>query len=203
MTRFFLSAALVLLAPITSHAQDKSALPGTLSASTRASIERLMDSLSRERLPAHALRDKAREGVLKGADDTRVLLAVRALAHRLRDARVALGPTAEDNELLAAASALFAGVPVETIRALAQTERARTRAGALIAPLTVLAELAASKLPVDAAAASVATLLERGAADADFSAFRQSVHRYIRNGRVGADALREGEKEILSRIRGI
>lgn len=191
-----------------SHAQPPAerrtgaALPERLSASTRAAIERLADSLSREGLPSYPLRDKAAEGVLKGADDSRILLAVSSLASRLRESRTLLGGSARDEELIASSSALYAGVPSNGIAKLvaAQQRRSSGAPTSLSVPLTVLAELASARVPSDVALASVDALLARGARDADFGAFRLSVERDIRSGHSPKDAVSTG---MQSTLRGI
>jgi hypothetical protein len=171
-------------------------------------IERLADSLANERLPAYALRDKAAEGALKGADDARILQAVTSLALRLRESRALLGTTARDDELIAAASALYAGVPNRGIARLVDAQRRRSSNGSasgssstsLSMPLMVLAELASSRVPSELALASVDALLARGARDVDFGAFRMSVERDIRQGRSPKDAVSTG---MQSALRGI
>jgi hypothetical protein len=177
-------------------------LPDKLSPTTRAAIERLADSLAREGLPSYPLRDKAAEGALKGADDARILLAVSSLATRLRESRALLGNTARDDELIAASSALYAGVPSAGIARLvaAQQRRSGSTTVSLSIPLTVLAELASSRVPSDVALSSVDALLARGARDADFGAFRLSVERDIRSGRSPRDAV---STSMQSTLRGI
>ena len=185
-------------------------LPDRLAPATRVTIERLADSLSSERLPAYALRDKAAEGALKGADDGRILQAVTSLAARLRESRGLLGAGARDDELIASASALYAGVPNRGIARLADAQRQRNARGnargssgtygSLSVPLMVLAELASSRVPSDLALASVDALLARGARDVDFGAFRLSVERDIRQGRSPKDAVSTG---MQSTLRGI
>ena len=177
-------------------------LPDRLSPATRAAIERLADSLAHEGLPSYPLRDKAAEGVLKGADDARILLAVSSLTARLRESRTLLGNGARDDELIAASSALYAGVPSGGIAKLvsAQHRRAGGSSTSLSVPLTVLAELASSRVPSDVALSSVDALLARGARDADFGAFRLSVERDIRSGRSPRDAV---STSMQSTLRGI
>jgi hypothetical protein len=198
--------ALLCAAPRASAAQPPverragAALPERLSPVTRALIERLADSLSREGLPSYALRDKAAEGVLKGADDARILLAVTSLAARLRESRALLGSTARDDELIASSSALYAGVPSNGIAKLIAAQQRRSAGTSLSVPLTVLAELASARVPADVALASVDALLARGARDADFGAFRLSVERDIRSGRSPKDAVSTG---MQSTLRGI
>lgn len=205
-----LSAAAVI--PARSDAQASpdrragAALPERLAPATRATIERLADSLAHERLPAYALRDKAAEGALKGADDARILQAVTSLALRLRESRGLLGAGARDDELIASASALYAGVPNRGIARLVDAQRRRSTRGSaavngsLGMPLMVLAELASSRVPPDLALASVDALLARGARDVDFGAFRLSVERDIRQGRSPKEAVSTG---MQSALRGI
>jgi hypothetical protein len=172
-------------------------LPDRLAPATRAAIERLADSLASERLPAYALRDKAAEGALKGADDARILQAVSSLAARLRESRTLLGTAARDDELIASASALYAGVPNRGIARLVDAQRKRSAGVSLSVPLTVLAELASSRVPSELALASVDALLARGARDVDFGAFRLSVERDIRQGRAPKDAVSTGMQSTL------
>ncbi len=176
-------------------------LPERLSASTRAAIRSLEDSLSTERLPSYALIDKAAEGALKGADDARILAAVRALSQRLRSARTLLNVEAADDELLAAAGALYAGVPPSTISRLATAHRARrTSSESLTVPLGVIGELAAARVPADVAFKAVDQLLSRGAGDAELRQFRATVDRNIRDGRSPRDATTDG---ALRTLRGL
>ena len=201
------ATAMIPMIPAWSAAQSPpprtgAALPERLAPATRATIERLADSLASERLPAYALRDKAAEGALKGADDARILQAVSSLAGRLRESRGLLGGAARDDELIASASALYAGVPSRGIARLVDAQRRRGTSGSasLGVPLMVLAELASSRVPPDLAIASVDALLAKGARDVDFGAFRLSVERDIRQGRSPKDAVSTG---MQSTLRGI
>ena len=81
-----------------------------LTPSLKAAVERLADSVRAVGLPTDPLFAKAAEGTLKGADEQRVLVAVRRLARELSEARTALGDGATIAELVAGASALHAGV---------------------------------------------------------------------------------------------
>ena len=183
--------------------QGGSSLPARVSAATTASIRALADSLRAERLPAFALLDKAAEGALKGADDARILSAVRALAHRLRSSRALLGASGTDDELLAASSALFAGVPDVAIARLVRTQRARDANVPLTTALSIVAELASASVPSELALSSVDELLARGARDADLSAFRGAVDREIRGGVAPREATNNGLQQTLRGIRRI
>lgn len=203
-TRLARMGAIVLLAVFamsrTTLAQgvaDRAQLPERLSGDTRAAIRQLMDSMAGEALPARALRDKAAEGVLKGADDARILAAVRALAQRLRRARDVLGRAVEDDALLAASSALYAGVPPEAIARVTAVQRRQRDVVSLGASLTVLSELVTARVPVDVAVSSLDTLLARGAGDEELRAFRTGIDRDIRNGEAPRAAAEAGVRQVL------
>ena len=159
------------------RAQDAT-LPARLGADAREAIVRLADSLRVAGVPAEPLYAKAAEGVLKGADDARIVTAVRTLARELTQARAALGTAAPAGDVLAAASALHAGVPAAAIRRLRDAG-----AGPLALPLVVLADLAARGVPPAGAAGSIAELLARGASDAELNGYRAGVERDIASGR--------------------
>jgi hypothetical protein len=179
------------IAPATIAAQSgvgRPALPDRLNASTRAAIELLADSLHGADVPVDPLYNKAAEGVLKGADDERILRAVRSLAGELAGARAALGSFATEAEVLAGASALHAGVAAAHLRSLAK-ERGHGKEGAPLAvPLTVLADLVTRRVPHNVAMTSVLALIARGAADDDFAALWAEVQRDISSGLAPAAA---------------
>jgi hypothetical protein len=176
-------------------------LPDKLNAATRMTIERLADSLGAEQLPSNALRDKAAEGVLKGANDAAIVSAVRSLAQRLRVARSAMGPTTSEDELLAGAAVLYAGVTPDALSRFSAVQRKRSDARfSLTVPLVIVAHLTNSSVPGEMALSSVESLLSRGARDADLGAFRVSVERDLQNGRSLKDALDAG---LRTTLRGI
>ena len=88
----------------------RSHTPAQLSASTRATLERLIDSARVAGLPVDPLYSKVREGVFRSADDARVIAAVQRLGRDLGDARSALGDSAAGEEIAAGANALRAGI---------------------------------------------------------------------------------------------
>lgn len=183
-----IAAAGLVAAPMAAAGQAEAPRPELpLRPETRAAIQRLADSLRAATVPAEPLYDKAAEGVLKGADDLRILRAVRSLAGELVAARAALGATANDAEILAGASALHAGVPDDALRQLAAF-RGKRGAASLAVPLTVLADLVTRRVPPDVAAESVEALILRGAADDTFAALRAEVQRDILSGTAPAAA---------------
>jgi hypothetical protein len=157
-------------------------LPPQLNTATRQAIERLADSLRSARLPSDPIYAKAAEGVLKRAEDARILAAVQRLARALGDARRALGDDAEEAELVAGASALQSGVPPAMLRRLREAQRPLPR-GSLATPLIVLADLVTRRVPPGVAAAAIDSLVARNAPSEDFAALRAGVERDIDAGR--------------------
>ena len=187
--------ALILLAVAASaSAQTRQSppFPERLAPDTRAALARLADSARAAGLPAEPITAKAAEGVLKGADDARILKAVRSLVAELGAARAAL-PNASTSVLSAAASALHAGASARTLRDIAEAADARRDAAGRDADLAVafisVADLAASGVSAERAGSAVAQLLRRGAPDAEISAFRAGVAQDISEGRAPEQAL--------------
>src|SRR6185437_5079601 len=102
-----LCVALLALPP---HLQAQSTTTTTaqLPPALDAAVNRIADSVRASGVPRDPLVSKAAEGVLKGADDARILDVVRRFARELATARAALGTCATTPELVAAASALHA-----------------------------------------------------------------------------------------------
>jgi hypothetical protein len=160
-------------------------LPAQLSPATRQAITRLGDSLRAARLPDEPLYAKAAEGVLKGAEDGRIVAAVRTLARELGEARAALGASAADADIVAAASALHVGATPAMLTQLRETHRAAGNAApsSLATPLIALADLLTRRVPASAAAAAIDSLVARRAPADDFAALRAAVERDIDAGR--------------------
>jgi hypothetical protein len=153
-----------------------------LSASLKASVDRLADSVRALGLPTDPLFAKAAEGMLKGADEPRVMVAVRRLARELSDAKAALGEGATAAELEAGASALHAGVGLDLVARIGRATKERATPGRLVMPLVTLADMVARNVSPVAAVASIETLIGRGAADSQFAGLRSDVERDIAAG---------------------
>jgi hypothetical protein len=153
-----------------------------LSPSTRAAIERIIDSARVAGLPTAPLVDKVAEGTLKAATDERILGAVRTLARELGIARDALGPSVDVMVLGAAASAVHAGVPATDLRRMARASGA-AEPTALASALVTLVDLVAKQVPVAPATRSIEDLLNRRATDKQFAALRADVGQDILAGR--------------------
>jgi hypothetical protein len=141
-------------------------------------------------VPAEPLYLKAAEGVLKRAPDARVAAAVGRLLGELAEARRALGPGAADDELVAAASVLHAGLEPAALRRLRASRAPGADGGSLLMPLVVLADLVARHVSPELATSSVATLVERGAPDEELATLRSRVEREVVRGRRPDDAFR-------------
>ena len=163
-------------------------LPDRLAPATRATLMRLIDSARAVGLPVTPLVNKTAEGVLKGADDQRIVQAVQSLTRELGDARAALGGATDLALLGAAANALHAGVTVDGLRRLQRASSAES--DALTSALVTLVDLAARRVPVSAAASSIQDMLQRHAGERQFAALRADVEHDISSGQSPDAALR-------------
>ena len=175
-------------------------LPARLAPATRQAIARLGDSLRTAHLPDGPLYSKAAEGVLKGADDARILAAVRTLARELGEAQRALGASAEEADLLAGASALHVGATPAMLTRLRETHRA-ARPGSvgmsLATPLVALTDLLTRHVPAPTASAAIDSLVARGAPADDFAALRAAVERDIGAGRTPEASVTQRTEVLL------
>lgn len=166
--------------PVTAPLQ----LPAKLQPSTRATIEKLADSLHSAGVPSAPLYDKAAEGVLKGADDTRIIAAVRSLARELGIASTVMGASAPVSDIVSAASALRAGVPLSAAQKIASRRAKNTSADERTAlSFIILADFATRGVPVDAAVNAIDGLLAKGASGAELTQFSNGVIRDLMAGR--------------------
>ena len=176
------SGMLLLLVASVVGAQERT-LPDRLGASTRATLDRLIDSARTAGIPSMPLYDKVSEGVLKGADDDRIVRAVRTLARELSDARGVLGASAGLPLLSAGASALHAGVALSDLRRIAKPSGAAPDASTLTTALVTLVDLVAKRVPVALATSSIQSLVDRRATDRQFTELRSGVEQDILAGR--------------------
>ena len=163
-------------------------LPDKLSRDTRDSLVLVIEQASAAGLPTAPLYAKAAEGVLKRADEARILAAVRNLSRALVDARAALPPGTAAPTMIAAASALQAGAERAVISRYATISQGG-QSDLAIAYVT-LADLIASTVPAVAASRSVEQLLRSGFRESDLATFRAAVVRDIQAGAKPEDALR-------------
>lgn len=161
-----------------------SALDGRASVDLRTQLATLADSIERAGLPAAPLLDKALEGLSKGADDRRIMLAVREVAVDLGVARAALG-TASEAELSAAVAALRAGAGPDGIASLRRALPGRN----LVVPLSVLASVMVDGAPAASAIVAV-TAAAQQRTDGGVLAYGRAVSHDIAGGVTPATALK-------------
>ena len=147
-----------------------------------AAVNRIADSARTRGLPTDPLFAKVAEGLLKGADPSRIVDAVRGLSRELDVARQSLGTGASNAELVAAASVLHVGVTPAQLKRLSEVGTERGTPNRLVMPFTVLADLVARHVSTDVAISSIETLVERGAPDAQFASLRTAIERDIASG---------------------
>jgi hypothetical protein len=135
------------------HSELESRLPVSL----RGAVVALADSVANVGLPRAPIIDKALEGVSKGADDRKILAAIRVVADNLGVARQALGAKAAPGEMTAGAAALRAGVSVNTLAQIRKTLPGRT----LTVPLSVLSALVVQGVAAPTAAEVVVAQAKR------------------------------------------
>ncbi|HEU5170948.1 MAG TPA: hypothetical protein VFU46_10435 [Gemmatimonadales bacterium] len=170
--------ALLAAAPSAAlHPQDRR-LADRLDPVTATSVQYLVDSARGLGLPTEALVQKALEGRTLGAGGERIRAAVGALLGQLGRARDALGPSASEPELTAAAGALRAGLPGEILQRL----RALRSGRSLVVPISVLTDLVAEGMTPELATRSVLDLARDGRPDDDFVALRRRAQMQLRNG---------------------
>ncbi|MGH7581864.1 MAG: hypothetical protein ACREL5_01410 [Gemmatimonadales bacterium] len=158
-------------------------LPAKLGPAAHRIIVDLMDSAKAAGLPVSPLADKAAEGVLKGADDARIVVAVRSLAGELGEARDILGAAREPAELEAVASALHTGISQSDLREIAWPGHGEPPSPEVLESALITAvDLVAKHVQPPAATASIRTLLERHASATQFVELRTDVDRAISAG---------------------
>lgn len=173
------SIALVLIAmPHGAVAQTSAYAAGVGDTTLDVSLARVIDGASARGIPSAPLLAKVREGRLKRANPARIRGALASLVARLDSARVALGPGASTDELVAGADAFAAGADATAVRAV----RAASAGRSMSAPLGALAQLVASGVPSTRAVAMVVELLRRNASPAQVLAFGNSVESDVVSG---------------------
>jgi hypothetical protein len=171
-SRWLLTLALAVALPDRGAAQDPR-LERRLDSATLAALGTVIDSARVAGLPVEPLVQRALEGSAKRAPGVRIIAAVRLLATELADARAALGAASTPAELVAAASALRAGMRTADL-----VQFRRRRLTNLTVPLAAVTDLVTSGVPPDSAAAAVLALAG-SARDDQIVDFRRAVERDI------------------------
>lgn len=170
-------ACACLAAPRPASAADPR-LARRLDAATAAAVESLMARAEGEGLPTEPLVTTALEGASQHAGGRRIVAAVARERADLMRARAALGATANGAEWVAAAAALRAGVPADTLAGL----RAAAGHRSLVVPLVVLADLVTRGVPSERASAGLMAALREGADDGGLLALRLQTASAIQGG---------------------
>lgn len=186
---------ILLALPATPVVAQQAALLARLDPASRYQIEVLMDSAARIGLPPEALLSKTLEGVSKGAPGSRIVQVVRKHFSALREARAALGVEITLDELGAAAGALQAGVPRNSLARLHDTRKGSS----ILMPLVVLSDLVSRGVPPDDATSAIINMTQRGALDSDFAGLRRGVETDILSGASPATALDRRTREFPGR----
>jgi hypothetical protein len=145
--------------------------PGVLQA-----VQLQIDSANQDHLPAEPLIRKALEGQSKRADSARIVGAVRAVRLALAGARTALGGGSEE-EVIAGANAIRAGVPAEALLRLR-----RARPASLSTPIDVMTDLVARGVRPSDASSAVERLVRIGRNDRELIRLREQIDQDIRSG---------------------
>ncbi len=182
-------AALLLLSGAHALAAQRTSQGTVLRSDTRATIERIIDSARVAGIPAEPLRDKVLEGVLKGADDQRIVYAVQSLSRELASARAVLGGASNLALMSATASALHAGVPATELTRLVRTSAEPANASVLASALVVLVDIVTKRVPTNVAITAIGDLLQRGAQERQFVELRNEVELDIAAGRTPEAAM--------------
>jgi Glycogen recognition site of AMP-activated protein kinase len=171
--------AVLLLAGGAAQAQAQDAeLAARLDKPTLIAVSAIIDSARVAKLPTKPLHDKALEGVAKGSDGPKIIVAVHQLSLRMGSAKRVLGSGATTEEIKLAASALEVGVPV---RDVARLQSASGKRGVSM-PLFVLTDLIARDVAIPTATDLVMQLARAGVKDGDFSLFQRNVRADIDRG---------------------
>ena len=153
-------------------------LAAQLDAETQSRVSLIIEHARAASLPTEPLVDKALEGARKRAPNARIIEAVTTLAARLDSSRIALGSASTEAELVAAASALQAGVGTAVLSQLRQERAGRS----LAVPLVVLGDLVTRGVPHDTASALILLVAHEGLGDETLLAIQRDVQRDVRDG---------------------
>lgn len=162
-----------------------------LDSATIAAVNAVIVRARARGIPVEPFVAKAREGRLKRASGALIRSAVAKLADRLDSARVALGVSSTEEELVAGAEALAQGADMASLRAL----RAAS-AKPVAAPIGTLAQLVASGVTPQRAVEMIVSLLRKNAAPSAVIALGNLVERDVATGLRPDDA-------AAVRLRGI
>jgi hypothetical protein len=177
-SRFLAAVSVALLATVHRAAAQDTRLAAQLDAETQSRVTLVIERARSASLPIEPIIDKALEGARKRAPNARIIEAVTTLAARLDSSRVAMGSESTEAELVAAASALQAGVGPAVLTRLRHERAGRS----LAVPLVVLGDLVTRGVPHDTASALILLVAHEGLGDETLLAIQRDVQRDVRDG---------------------
>jgi hypothetical protein len=193
-----LLVALLARAAFADEASDDARLNARLAPDVAREVSVVVREARAAGLPTDPLIARAFEGASRGADAAGIVAGVRRLQGAQVVARQALGASSGPDEITAAASALLAGVPADS---MARLRLARPGAS-LVIPLVVLCDLVARGVPANAASVAVATAARAGATDSALLRIRERIHTGIENGGEPAGTTSEVVRQWLQQSPG-
>ena len=152
-------------------------------AETSRQVSQIIESAAAAGLPASHIVAKAQFAVLVRAPGPKVVETARAVAARLEVARKSIAPHADANDIVNAEEALSYNVPADILRRIS----AASPKAPIAVPLSVLAQLVATRVPVNRACQIVLEMVSRGATPAQLQALANDVDSDVRL--LGAAAL--------------
>ena len=169
-------------------------------------IEALARDAARNGTPADPLFSKALEGMAKRVPVDRIIPAVTAYSHRLREAQVAFGPGADESVVVAGADALQRGVDAEALRQLGGEGPGGPGGpgqGPGPSPMAVLilADLVEAGVPAQRALGVVHEALRQRAREQEMLGLSGQVRHLMRQGQSPQEAA-EQVRKALQRGRG-
>lgn len=192
-----LACALLFAVTVPASAQD-ARLKERLDARTADSIAAIVAGATARGLPAEPLVQKALEGAAKGAPGRAIADAVRSLADRLGAALAQLGVEATEAELVAGASALYAGVTPEALARL----RAARGGGSLAMPLVALTFFVRRGVEREASVRLVESLVRANVAQDELLRLQQMIDLDVRSGAAPEAASATRVEALLRRYGG-
>ena len=167
-----------LMASSSSALAQADKLAGRFPPAAERALRAILDSARTQQIAVEPLTQRALEGASRGVDAERVVSVVHNLYTRLVTARLALGASASDAELVAAASAIYAGVSPDVLERIRRTPHE----GEVALRLVVLSDMIDRGVPRDTAASIILSLSDAGVSDERLQLLRQSLLRDIRSG---------------------
>lgn len=190
-------AALASLTPASLRAQEGDPL-NRLEPNTRYVVEFIIDSARVMGVPTKPLVLKALYAHSRKADGRKIVSVVRSLFHAELDVRNVLGPSLNEADWGAAASAMQAGVPGSVLSQFGKDRQGKPLARALV----VLVDLMQRGVPMDAASSAIFQLWQHGAGDGDFDGLWKGVEQDILSGQNPGTALQQRVREFPGRAPG-